>query len=861
MATNISCLESIVRGGLLPKLLNTFAAISVANKILYKKIDPFEKFLVAHRHVLLKHSTLTLQCAINMPGDSAIHKAARGIATPDSAFVGWRNREFHGEKECIETDMITNEGILCVAFDDKGDLLALGGRDWICRIVKQVDGTIPHKLRHPSDVTAVVFCNRYVITGCEDGLVRVWSLFDGSIVQQARGHTRRINDFALHPTRSSVLSACDDATARLWSLQGGQRDLRYLKVFRYHKGPVSCAAIHSSGNVYATGSWDGRVCFWGVDKEAKDVWFNAKSGAVRSIAFIPSMVVTLAVATYDGRVHLYDYAATQVSMVFDQHLARPISRIGFSPDAKKMLTSDASGVLKVWRAGVVGTVMGSLNGHSKGINGATFHPVKADVLVTASTDATARHWIAPEENEHLGAVHGSNVLCSAFSPNGKFYVTGSRDRTAKFVEVNEDANYRVTFTMTHPAAVGAVAITPANDRIITGCHDGIVRLWRAEPGLAGNDGSMLAELAAHSTPVRSIVLSETGIFSVGFGFECAKLDLRTNTIVKKASSSDVGEPYSASMYRDSLLVFHSKGCATIRDFGGMNQVPRNLRVDKTGKVWILAAATSHDGSTLVCGSSAGQLQVTQLDADSGAEMFTSRDLFDDLKPGKQSTTIRAISFFGNSSYRFAVACGDYTVRVFTILLGRLKMDHIFHGTSPITTVGASAHHLVAGDELGNVYLLHPHDSRHMQQQRQQAAAATGGTEATGSSEAWDDDAASSMGESLLQADSLEADDDDLMPWSDSTIDARTAGTSTQRGAAPAAPPVDQFARFSILSEQVPFDCKGQDRKAWYIRQRETLKIAMKEQKTNPAARFALRGYAKRAASMYGVFHKLQDAQL
>ncbi len=71
---------------------------------------------------------------------------------------------------------------------------------------------------------------------------------------------------------------------------------------------------------------------------------------------------------------------------------------------------------------------------------------------------------------HLGA-----VKITAFSPDGKYLVTGGRDRTAKLWEVATGREMR-TF-LGHEGTVQALCFTPDGKHIATGSTDNTVKLW------------------------------------------------------------------------------------------------------------------------------------------------------------------------------------------------------------------------------------------------------------------------------------------------------------------------------------------------------------------------------------------------
>src|SRR5438045_2988658 len=70
---------------------------------------------------------------------------------------------------------------------------------------------------------------------------------------------------------------------------------------------------------------------------------------------------------------------------------------------------------------------------------------------------------------------GWRDLCAAFSPDGRFVVTGSTDSLGR---VWEAATGRlVGRPLPHQNWVRAVAFAPDNRRVLTGSHDMTARVW------------------------------------------------------------------------------------------------------------------------------------------------------------------------------------------------------------------------------------------------------------------------------------------------------------------------------------------------------------------------------------------------
>jgi WD40 repeat protein len=95
-------------------------------------------------------------------------------------------------------------------------------------------------------------------------------------------------------------------------------------------------------------------------------------------------------------------------------------------------------------------------------------------VVSGSADSTARVWEAMTGKEIARMTHEGNVTSVAFSRNGKYVVSGSADSTARVWEAmtgNEIAR------ITHEGPVTSVAFSPDDKFVGSGSADGTTHVW------------------------------------------------------------------------------------------------------------------------------------------------------------------------------------------------------------------------------------------------------------------------------------------------------------------------------------------------------------------------------------------------
>ena len=113
--------------------------------------------------------------------------------------------------------MLENGDIFCVGCVDAEDEVLAGGADATLESFTLPGGERRLVMRHPHCVNCVSVVRREAATGCEDRVVRTWSLVDGTCTRELRGHTSSVRAVGL---RGTLLASCSDELC-VWALDDG----------------------------------------------------------------------------------------------------------------------------------------------------------------------------------------------------------------------------------------------------------------------------------------------------------------------------------------------------------------------------------------------------------------------------------------------------------------------------------------------------------------------------------------------------------------------------------------------------------------------------------------------------------------
>src|SRR5207249_4309777 len=96
-------------------------------------------------------------------------------------------------------------------------------------------------------------------------------------------------------------------------------------------------------------------------------------------------------------------------------------------------------------------------------------------LATGGQDGVVRLWEVATGKALTHLHHDQFVRSVAFSPDGKFLLTASWDKTARVWDLA--TGRPVGQPMLHQDYLTAAAFSPDGQWVLTGCADGTARLW------------------------------------------------------------------------------------------------------------------------------------------------------------------------------------------------------------------------------------------------------------------------------------------------------------------------------------------------------------------------------------------------
>lgn len=363
---------------------------------------------------------------------------------------------------------------------DTGSLLVTGGNDGVVRLWDPATGQGRRILRgHGRRIGTLSFSadGSLLAAGGNDGVVRIWHAPSGRRLRELTGHSDRLVSAVFSAAGGTHLAtASSDGDLYLWNAATGEYQ-REMDVETEH---VWAEAFSADGDLLATANDDDTVRLWYRATGAHVATVDEHYGRVRSIDFRSDGAV-LATGCDDRKVRIWDIGDQRITAVLDGHTDR-VYAVAFAPDGSWLASASWDGRAVIWKDGAV---LHRLTGHTGKLWTAAAHPLRP-LLATAGDDRTVRLWDVRTGRESVALTgHTGRVLAVAFSPDGSLLASGGEDGTVRLWNVPADGPAALRATLVGMPG-GWAALAPSGgykyEGDVTGEFWHAIGMCRFEPG-------------------------------------------------------------------------------------------------------------------------------------------------------------------------------------------------------------------------------------------------------------------------------------------------------------------------------------------------------------------------------------------
>ncbi|GAK50003.1 serine/threonine protein kinase with WD40 repeats [Candidatus Moduliflexus flocculans] len=327
---------------------------------------------------------------------------------------------------------------------------------------------------HQEIVTALAITSAgtHLVSGSADKTVRLWNLRTGECLRVFTGHDGQISTVAITPNARYILSGSLDKTLRVWDSATGI----CVRILSGHAESIAAAAMTDDGHIAFSAGKDKTFRIWAVDADAPR--YLATLQVCRQQEHAELLLFKERYGKYIARADTAMNQGKIATAYTFLALARAVP--GYERDPAALALNLKLGMQLQRKTLREGRLIRNIEGHTDFITSISVTP-DGRFAVSGGRDRTVRVWtLANGTSLRELKGHRGSVSCVAVSPDRYFALSGSWDTTLRLWALATGECLKVF--KDHEDYVRAVAITPDGRFAISGSTDTTLRLWYLSPG-------------------------------------------------------------------------------------------------------------------------------------------------------------------------------------------------------------------------------------------------------------------------------------------------------------------------------------------------------------------------------------------
>jgi WD40 repeat protein len=307
---------------------------------------------------------------------------------------------------------------------------------------------------HSDEICSVTFSpdGKYIVSGSSDKTLILWDTATGKIIRKFTGHSGKVYSVAFSPDGKYIVSGSSDKMLIVWNAATGKQ----TRKFTGHSDEVVSAIFSPDGSRILSGSLDDTLRLWNVTAGRVITTFSGNANP-RNIAFSPDGKFFVSVTVKGERtIEMRDTLSGKEVKSFPGLLYGTRS-IRFSQDGKRIYAISAVIFLEEWdvESGVRTKILKRPHADDKDSDGfniservdenaAELSP-DGTLIISSSLDGISTWDTTSMEKIRIVKAHTIDLdfVVLTFSPDGKHFVSGSRDATLKLWETESGKEIRL----------------------------------------------------------------------------------------------------------------------------------------------------------------------------------------------------------------------------------------------------------------------------------------------------------------------------------------------------------------------------------------------------------------------------------
>ncbi|EDO18559.1 hypothetical protein Kpol_2001p65 [Vanderwaltozyma polyspora DSM 70294] len=242
-------------------------------------------------------------------------------------------------------------------------------------------GTLLHRYEdHEGPVRGIDFhpTQPLFVSAGDDYTIKVWSLETNKCLYTLDGHLDYVRTVFFHKELPWIISASDDQTIRIWNWQNRKE----IACITGHNHFVMCAQFHPTEDLIVSASLDETVRVWDISK------LREKHSAPGRSAMPTSFEEKIA-----AQQNLLDggFGDCTVKFILEGH-TRGVNWASFHPTLPLIVSGGDDRQVKLWKMSATKAwELDSCRGHTNNVDSVIFHPTQ-NLILSVGEDKTLRVW-------------------------------------------------------------------------------------------------------------------------------------------------------------------------------------------------------------------------------------------------------------------------------------------------------------------------------------------------------------------------------------------------------------------------------------------------------------------------------------
>ena len=239
----------------------------------------------------------------------------------------------------------------------------------------------------------------------------------GQTTRTLVGHTAAVNCAIYTADQRYIVTAAADQVIKIWDAKTGKE----VSTLVGHTGPVLSLANSPDGSVIISGAADNSIRMWDVPRKDPTRIFAAAGLGARGIAVSRNGQWAVSFAAKGGQI----WNLRSGKSLFALKGQPAVNAVATRPDNNQIASGDARGEIRLWSP-FDGKSRGVIGGHEGRVSGLVFHP-NSQRLVSTGASGQLKVWQLPLPAERGFSGHTVPVRAVTLTSNGQLAVTGSDD--------------------------------------------------------------------------------------------------------------------------------------------------------------------------------------------------------------------------------------------------------------------------------------------------------------------------------------------------------------------------------------------------------------------------------------------------